>query len=117
MSHTCIVYGCNSKSSLHLFPTNDERRNDWTRFVQRTRANWVGPSVYSAVCSLHFTDECFANYSEVKMGFSSRLRLLNSAVPSVYPSGTGVGSEAESKLQVDTVVSAYKVKSAVDKKG
>jgi len=53
------------------------------------------------------------------MGFSSRLRLLNSAVPSVYPSGTGVGSEAESKLQqVDTVVSnAYKVKSAVDKKG
>jgi len=68
MAHKCIVFGCNSKSSLHLFPTNVA--NDWTRFVQRTRVNWVGPSVglHSAVCSLHFTGDCFSNYCAVKIG-------------------------------------------------
>ena len=47
MAHKCIVFGCNSKSSLHLFPTNVA--NDWTRFVQRTRVNWVGPSLVIAL--------------------------------------------------------------------
>jgi len=34
MAHRCIVFGYNSKSSLHLLPMNDEQHNDWTLFVR-----------------------------------------------------------------------------------
>ena len=44
------VYSCLQDPAL---------RAQWTKEVQRTRADWQGPSDYSVLCSNHFTNDCF----------------------------------------------------------
>jgi len=83
----CAVYGCKSTSSnttLHSFPVDLERRQQWSLFVKATRTNWTGPTAFSAVCSFHFANDCFVNLLAYRMGFSQHLRLNKTAVPTVY---------------------------------
>jgi len=35
------------------------------------------------ICSLHFTEDCFVNKTQVETGFADRLRLKYDAVPSI----------------------------------
>ena len=63
MVKRCIAAGCsNTKSdgiSLFQFPRAPALRAQWTKEVQRTRADLQGPSDYSVLCSNHFTNDCF----------------------------------------------------------
>ena len=58
-----IAAGCSNTNSdglsLFQFPRDPSLRMLWTREVQRTIANWQGPSDYSVLCSDHFTNDCF----------------------------------------------------------
>ena len=63
MVKCCVAAGCSNTNSdgvsLFQFPQDTALRMQWTREVERTRANWQGPSDYSVLCSDHFTNDCF----------------------------------------------------------
>ena len=54
----CIAAGCSNtysdNVSLFKFPKDHVLRQKWVKNVQRTRAQWSGPSEYSVLCSQHF---------------------------------------------------------------
>ena len=90
MGRNCIVAGCTNTQkkgvSLFKFPTDDKLRKLWIMQVQRTRDKWNGPSVYSAVCSEHFTEDCFELTTIVsgKLGLKAKQRLKPNAVPTIF---------------------------------
>ncbi len=92
MVHRCIVFGCDNTLgdgvSAHEFPTEPALRNQWTRFVLRTRAKWKGPGKWSQICSKHFNPVDFENHMKYEMGVAKKLLLKRGAVPSIYPDGT-----------------------------
>lgn len=73
----CVAGGPNKTSctntsytegvSMHYFPSAEDARQKWTKFVRRHRKNFT-PSKSSSLCSVHFEDSCFeqrpAVYSE-----------------------------------------------------
>lgn len=78
MGKRCIVAGCSNISapniSLHQFPSVEPFRRLWINFVKQTRSNWKEPSVWSTICSVHFTEECFIrNDIATSLGFGKRL--------------------------------------------
>lgn len=91
MGRNCIVYGCsnsqNKGSTLFGFPKDPKLRREWTLQVKRTRDKWKGPSDYSAVCSEHFTEECFqvSALTAIKLGLKRKLQLKPGAVPTIFP--------------------------------
>ena len=84
----CIAYDCSSVHSigvsLHKFPKDPRRQ--WVKQVQRTRADWKGPSEYSILCSKHFTPDCFETNSALasQKGLKIRVRLKSNAIPTVF---------------------------------
>ena len=54
--------------------------------MQRTRANWQGPSDYSVLCSDHFTNDCFEEDTTIaaRFGIGKRRRLKPNAIPTVF---------------------------------
>ena len=54
-----LYYNQNKKGVLFKFPVDSKLRRAWTLQVQRTRDKCKGPSEHSALCSEHFTEECF----------------------------------------------------------
>ncbi|KAK3098008.1 hypothetical protein FSP39_015266 [Pinctada imbricata] len=59
----CVAAYCGNTSvsgvNLHMFPKNLVTRKAWTSFVRAKRKDWNGPTQYSALCSDHFTDDCY----------------------------------------------------------
>ena len=55
--------------SFFKFPRDPVMRQKWVKQVQRTRAEWSGPSKHSVICSVHFTDNCF------KTNLAEKIRL------------------------------------------
>jgi len=59
----CVAYGCGKTNvngvSMHYFPKDYNLRKQWADFVHLKRAKWAGPTDYSALCSDHFTPECY----------------------------------------------------------
>uniref|UniRef100_A0A3P9ID33 THAP-type domain-containing protein n=1 Tax=Oryzias latipes TaxID=8090 RepID=A0A3P9ID33_ORYLA len=57
MPSRCVAAGCSNTSSesvsLYKFPKQETLLKQWTKQVQRTRANWV-PTASSTLCSEHF---------------------------------------------------------------
>ena len=53
---------------------------------QRTRDKWGSPTVYSAVCSEHFTEDCFQPLSvfSKKIGLKRRQLLKPTAIPTIF---------------------------------
>ena len=53
MVKRCVTAGCSNTNcdgvSLFQFSQDPALRMQWTREVQRTRANWQGPSDYSVL--------------------------------------------------------------------
>ena len=81
----CAVPGCGKRQSLHKLPL-DSNRNAWLNFIFNDVPADVGKTL--SVCSLHFTEDCFVNKTQVETGFADRLRLKNGAVPSILdPTG------------------------------
>ena len=61
-------------------------RQKWIKNVQRTRAEWKGPSEHSVLCSEHFESSCFEIDSGLaaEMGLQKRRRLKPDAVPTLF---------------------------------
>uniref|UniRef100_A0A8C7V2U9 THAP-type domain-containing protein n=1 Tax=Oryzias sinensis TaxID=183150 RepID=A0A8C7V2U9_9TELE len=57
MPSRCVAAGCSNTSSesvsVYKFPKQETLLKQWTKQVQRTRANWV-PTASSTLCSGHF---------------------------------------------------------------
>ena len=72
---------------VFLFPKDHARWLQWTKQVQQTRAEWKGPSEHSALCSDHFTDDCFEPDTAIasSLGLDKPRRSLKAdAVPTVF---------------------------------
>lgn len=107
-----MVGGCSAMNkdgvSLHYFPFDRPAvLRQWTLFVQNTRKNWNGPSKYSVVCSMHFSEDAYpAKYRIMEsMGKSVARKDLNKdAVPSIrkYPEASKDTTPALGKRQATT---------------
>ena len=90
MVKRCVATGCSNTYkdgvSLFQFPRDPALRKQWTMEVQRTRANWQGPSDNSVLCSEHFTNDCFEEDTAIaaRFGIEKRRRLKPNAVPTVF---------------------------------
>lgn len=94
MGRNCAVAGCNNSAKTghtqHAFPKDDRQRNLWVRFVKLTRVDFTVPTKHSAICSEHFSEECYEvdrlRFKEL-FGLSAHnsKRLLPGSVPSNYP--------------------------------
>jgi hypothetical protein len=67
--------------TFHRYPAEPVRKQKWVEVVNRL--NWK-PSTFSVVCSKHFRPEDF----EPKTEFGKKVRLKNTAVPSVGLDGS-----------------------------
>lgn len=92
MGRYCIVGGCSNTSksgvSLFKFPKDAQLRSIWINKIVKTRAKWRGPTENSAVCSDHFTADCFASTSvtSLKLGLKMKQMLQAGAVPTIFSS-------------------------------
>ena len=90
MVKRCVAAGCSNTYSdgvsLFQFPRDPALRAQWTKEVQRTRADWQGPSDYSVLCSNHFTNDCFEEDTIIaaRFGIEKRRRLKPKAIPTVF---------------------------------
>ncbi|KAG1663588.1 THAP domain-containing protein 1 [Nymphon striatum] len=100
MGFKCAAFGCNSgyKSqtsgptvSFHMFPLNDsELLKLWQSKIQRKD---YSPTENSRLCSLHFCDSWFtvarsdtnASRARSKMPVLPRRRLMDKAIPTIFP--------------------------------
>jgi len=68
MVKRCIAMNCSKTYqdgvSLHGFPQDPSLRLEWTRQVQRTHANWPGPTEN---CSDHFTNVIYLQRNKLKL--------------------------------------------------
>ena len=91
MGRYCIVWGCSNTNkdgfSLFQFPKDKKGSKIWTKQIKKTRAMWKGPTAHSAVCSEHFTPDCFDSTSITaeKLGFKMKQRLKAGAFPTIFP--------------------------------
>lgn len=102
----CVAGGpgnvsCTSNSltpgiSMHLFPKDEVIRQKWTQFVQKHRPHdFKKPTIYSALCSVHFTAESFERRTDLlrpenpnKKTLSVSCRLVKGAIPTVDTANT-----------------------------
>ena len=90
MVKRCVAAGCSNtysdNVSLFKFPKDPVLRQKWVKNVQRTRAQWSGPSEHSVLCSEHFDSSCFEPDSELasQMGIQKRKRLKDDAIPTLF---------------------------------
>lgn len=104
MPARCVAAGCSNTHSdgisLHKFPRDPVLREEWTKQVQRTRAQWK-PSASSVLCSSHFTDDCFEPESNIaaQFGIKKARRLKPTAIPSIFSrkraGGPGTASKSD----------------------
>ena len=74
--------------SLHQFPADENVRRQWIAFVRSKRepSSWTPGSGH--ICSAHFTDDSYEGFGAKLAGFSSKLVLKKTAVPSIQPTPT-----------------------------
>ncbi|XP_042866826.1 uncharacterized protein LOC122249769 [Penaeus japonicus] len=111
MVYRCVVRGCGKIAapgvrSLHKVPNDTILRNEWIRFVNKTRYNW-NVSVSSRLCSEHFTPDCHDNLLAWQMGKARSLDLKPSAVPTIYPGEAGPSGVQGSSMSVDDIIREY----------
>nr|XP_022286598.1 uncharacterized protein LOC111099572 isoform X1 [Crassostrea virginica] len=88
----CVAANCGNTNtdgvSLHTFPKDAALRKKWTDFVKLKRGAWVGPTEYSALCSAHFSADCFPfrqRFEMEQMGIKPKKVTLNpDAVPTIH---------------------------------
>lgn len=88
----CVVMFCNKTNvdgvSLHQFPADESVRRQWIAFVRAKREpnSWKPGSGH--ICSDQFTADSYEGFGAKIAGFSSKLVLKKSAVPSIQASPT-----------------------------
>ena len=89
MVKRCVAAGCcntyGDGVSLFTFPKDPGLRAQWTKQVQRTRAEWA-PTKYSVLCSDHFKADCFEIGPSIafQLGIKRTRKLKPGAVPSIF---------------------------------
>ena len=69
--------------SMHYFPSDENVKQAWVKFVHRHRKDFI-PSKSSSLCSVHFEDSCFERRAAVLSGESEikfKRFLINGSVP------------------------------------
>ena len=90
MVKRCVTAGCSNTYrdgvSLFKFPKDPQLRKKWTKQVQRTCAEWKGPSDHSVLCSNHFEEACLEPAGEFskQFGLAKKAKLKPDAVPTVF---------------------------------
>ena len=89
----CVAANCGNTNadgfSLHYFPKQDQAlRRKWINFVKVKRANWSGPTDFSALCSFHFSIDSFPFRHRFEMEQMSRkpkkVKLNEDAFPTIH---------------------------------
>ncbi|CAG2218817.1 unnamed protein product [Mytilus edulis] len=88
----CVAANCGNTHkdgySLHTFPKDPSLSRQWVDFVKVKRAVWSGPTEYSAICSNHFTMDCFPFRVRFELEHFGRkpkkVQLNCNAIPSVH---------------------------------
>ncbi|XP_060885017.1 uncharacterized protein LOC132955939 isoform X3 [Labrus mixtus] len=88
-------FKCDSNSSLHGLPSSASLRNMWLSFMFRTVPQQYSPNIF--LCSRHFIEDCFANWTKFKLGFAKKLILKEGAVPNLF------GHDGSSQSQPSTL--------------
>lgn len=105
MVYACVVTGCSKRAekhvrTLHEFPTPRKGSvatvNAWKHFVRRTRADWKGVTKCSRICSDHFEEKCYVNWTAWRMKVADKLQLKVDQVPTKYPDGSPATPTKES---------------------
>ncbi|XP_012712054.2 uncharacterized protein LOC105920934 [Fundulus heteroclitus] len=78
----CYVRGCSkTEGSFHLLPKDEKTTEEWLKFIYGEVPRMFNPNL--RLCSAHFTEDCFLNMGEFKSGFSNKLILRKSSVPTL----------------------------------
>jgi hypothetical protein len=98
MPERCVVYGCSNtvdtKNGIFLYQIpfwNDnstvaaKRKKIWVNFIRRRRDKWM-PTRSSAVCSKHFTEDCFEYGSSTVPRYKTPRLNRDDIGVSVFPS-------------------------------
>uniref|UniRef100_A0A3P9HD04 THAP-type domain-containing protein n=1 Tax=Oryzias latipes TaxID=8090 RepID=A0A3P9HD04_ORYLA len=112
MPSRCVAAGCSNTSSesvsVYKFPKQELLLKQWTKQVQRTRANWV-PTASSTLCSEHFEADCFEETPQYK-------RVLKpNAIPTIFKTSL-VGTSETVTPSTSTGSSQYKKRKSVTEK-
>uniref|UniRef100_A0A3P9HYZ0 THAP-type domain-containing protein n=1 Tax=Oryzias latipes TaxID=8090 RepID=A0A3P9HYZ0_ORYLA len=102
MPSRCVAAGCSNTSSesvsVFKFPKQETLLKQWTKQVQRTRANWV-PTASSTLCSEHFEADCFEETPQLMkdMGMHVRYKkvLKPNAITTIFKRSLVGTSETE----------------------
>ena len=85
----CMVPDCINDSrdskgvSFHRIPANEKLKKIWLDVVPRKNPR---PSMYSYVCSDHFTSDCFEiSFREELTGHKQPRRLIPGSIPTIFP--------------------------------
>uniref|UniRef100_A0A3P9HHD6 THAP-type domain-containing protein n=1 Tax=Oryzias latipes TaxID=8090 RepID=A0A3P9HHD6_ORYLA len=112
MPSRCVAAGCSNTSSesvsVYKFPKQETLLKQWTKQVQRTRANWV-PTASSTLCSEHFEADCFEETPQYKKV------LKPNANPTIFKRSLVGTSETETP-STSTGSSQYKKRKSVTEK-
>ena len=89
MPLNCVAGHCNNNTdtkgiSLHLFPKDQHLNRQWINFVKTKRSDFSKPSKYSRLCSGHFRQDDYENYTRLRLGFATRGILNPKAVPTIH---------------------------------
>ena len=72
--------------SLHILPSEEDvaRRKAWPKFVRRHRHNYQ-PTRWSALCSVHFSEDSFAVNREIAVSVGKKIKLKDDALEGERP--------------------------------
>lgn len=97
----CIILGCSfslgDKGTLFSFPKDEFVRDKWAHFVRLYNSSWVFQTT-DRICSQHFVQCDFSNWSQFHMGFAQKLVLVKGAVPTVNGFASGSSDSLNSSL-------------------
>uniref|UniRef100_A0A3P9ILG5 THAP-type domain-containing protein n=1 Tax=Oryzias latipes TaxID=8090 RepID=A0A3P9ILG5_ORYLA len=112
MPSRCVAAGCSNTSSesvsVYKFPKQETLLKQWTKQVQRTRANWV-PTASSTLCREHFEADCFEETPQYKKV------LKPNAIPTIFKRSL-VGTSETETASTSTGSSQYKKRKSVTEK-
>ena len=85
--------------SMHKFPSQEETRRRWVKFVRRHRPNFT-PTLTLHLCFVHFKPTCFTRRQDIHLdGVSFKKTLRTDAVPTEYCTIVVANSNAETSAR------------------
>ena len=103
-SSRCVVRGCSNVAghhiSIHTSPNDRRERQKWINFVKLHRANFT-PSGVFAICSDHFSPDCFHRTIPVASGTR---RLKRGSCPSIWKQAEPVPFTERKRREVQITV-------------